>query len=57
LRKKTGFSGFMNSLVGSPRRVNISAPENPVHVTHVGYDNDTGKFIVSTSLCHILRQS
>ncbi|KFX87662.1 hypothetical protein V490_08108 [Pseudogymnoascus sp. VKM F-3557] len=45
LRKKTGFSGFMNSLVGSPRRVNISAPENPVHVTHVGYDNDTGKFI------------
>jgi len=49
LRKKTGFSGFMNSLVGSPRRVNISAPENPVHVTHVGYDNDTGKFIVSTS--------
>lgn len=50
LRKKTGFSGFMNSLVGSPRRVNISAPENPVHVTHVGYDNDTGLFTVSTSL-------
>lgn len=46
LRKKTGFSGFMNSLVGSPRRVNISAPENPVHVTHVGYDNDTGQFTV-----------
>ncbi|KAI5303723.1 signal transducing kinase of the PAK [Ascosphaera pollenicola] len=22
----------------------ISAPENPVHVTHVGYDNHTGKF-------------
>lgn len=47
LRKKTGFSGFMNSLVGSPRRVNISAPENPVHVTHVGYDNETGQFTVS----------
>lgn len=46
-RKKTGFSGFMNSLVGSPRRINISAPENPVHVTHVGYDNDTGLFTVS----------
>lgn len=44
LRKKSGFSGFMNSLVGSPRRINISAPENPVHVTHVGYDNDTGMF-------------
>ncbi len=46
LRKKSGFSGFMNSLVGSPRRVNISAPENPVHVTHVGYDNETGQFTV-----------
>lgn len=55
LRKKTGFSGFMNSLVGSPRRINISAPENPVHVTHVGYDNDTGKFIVSRSVDDILR--
>jgi p21-activated kinase 1 len=50
LRKKTGFSGFMSGLVGSPRRVNISAPENPVHVTHVGYDNVTGKFIVSFNL-------
>lgn len=49
-RKKTGFSVFMNSLVGSPRRINISAPENPVHVTHVGYDNDTGLFTVS-NLC------
>lgn len=49
LKKKGGFSGFMNSLVGSPRRVNISAPENPVHVTHVGYDNETGQFTVSDS--------
>lgn len=46
LRKKTGFSGFMSGLVGSPKRVNISAPENPVHVTHVGYDNQTGQFTV-----------
>ncbi|RDW75228.1 putative STE20 [Coleophoma cylindrospora] len=45
LRKKSGFSGFMNSIgVGSPRNVKISAPENPVHVTHVGYDNQTGQF-------------
>ncbi|KAI9736535.1 MAG: signal transducing kinase of the PAK [Claussenomyces sp. TS43310] len=43
-RKKSGFSGFMNSLVGTKGRVNISAPENPVHVTHVGYDNQTGQF-------------
>jgi p21-activated kinase 1 len=47
LRKKSGFSGFMRDLVGSPKRVNISAPENPVHVTHVGYDNETGQFTVS----------
>ncbi|KAK3350132.1 hypothetical protein B0T25DRAFT_570713 [Lasiosphaeria hispida] len=46
LRKKSGFSGFMNSLslVGSPKKPLISAPENPVHVTHVGYDNTTGQF-------------
>jgi p21-activated kinase 1 len=49
-RKKSGFSGFMSGLVGSPRRVNISPPENPVHVTHVGYDNETGQFTVSFHL-------
>lgn len=49
IRKKSGFSGFMNSIgVGSPRGVKISAPENPVHVTHVGYDNQTGQFTVSS---------
>lgn len=47
LRKKSGFSGFMTSLVGSPRKPLISAPENPVHVTHVGYDSNTGQFTVS----------
>jgi p21-activated kinase 1 len=48
MRKKSGFSGFMNSLVGSPKKPVISAPENPVHVTHVGYDSSTGQFTVST---------
>lgn len=43
-KRKTGFSSFMNNLVGTPRRLNISAPENPVHVTHVGYNYDTGEF-------------
>lgn len=47
LRKKTGISGFMSSLVGSPKKPLISAPENPVHVTHVGYDSQTGQFTVS----------
>ncbi|KAI9794633.1 MAG: signal transducing kinase of the PAK [Peltula sp. TS41687] len=44
IRKKSGFSNFMNSVLGSPRRITISHPENPVHVTHVGYDNETGQF-------------
>lgn len=48
IRKKSGFSGFMSSIgVSSPRGIKISAPENPVHVTHVGYDNQTGQFTVS----------
>jgi p21-activated kinase 1 len=46
LRKKSGFSGFMTSLVGSPKKPLISAPENPVHLTHVGYDSTTGQFTV-----------
>lgn len=46
LRKKSGFSSFMNSMLGSPRTIKISAPENPVHMIHVGYDNITGQFTV-----------
>jgi p21-activated kinase 1 len=46
LKKKSGFSSFMKDLVGTPRRPAISAPENPVHVTHVGYDSNTGEFTV-----------
>ncbi|KAI0888485.1 Pkinase-domain-containing protein [Annulohypoxylon maeteangense] len=44
LRKKSGFSGLMSTLVGSQKKPVISAPENPVHVTHVGYDSSTGQF-------------
>ncbi|KAL8759534.1 MAG: hypothetical protein Q9184_003580 [Pyrenodesmia sp. 2 TL-2023] len=43
-KKGGGFSSFMNSVLGSPRTVKISAPGNPVHVTHVGFDNETGQF-------------
>ncbi|EED23353.1 sexual development serine/threonine kinase PakA [Talaromyces stipitatus ATCC 10500] len=43
-RRKNTFSSFVNSVLGSPRNIKISAPENPVHVTHVGYDNQTGQF-------------
>lgn len=47
-RKKSGLSGFVNSMLGSPRSVKIGAPENPVHMIHVGYDNETGQFTVRT---------
>jgi p21-activated kinase 1 len=48
IRKKSGFSTLMNQMgLGSRGGVKISAPENPVHVTHVGYDQDTGQFTVS----------
>lgn len=50
LRKKSGFSGLMSTLVGSQKKPVISAPENPVHVTHVGYDSNTGQFTVRLSL-------
>lgn len=46
-RKKSGFSSFVNSMLGSPRTIKISGPENPMHMIHVGYDNVTGKFTVS----------
>ncbi|GME23651.1 PAK-box/P21-Rho-binding protein [Neofusicoccum parvum] len=43
-KTKTGFSSFVSGLVGSPRRPTISTPTNPLHVTHVSIDNDTGEF-------------
>lgn len=46
-RKKSGFSTFVNNMLGSPRTIKISAPENPLHMIHVGYDNQTGQFTVS----------
>jgi p21-activated kinase 1 len=51
MRKKSGFSSFVNSMLGSPRTIKISAPENPMHMIHVGYDNVTGQFTVSHNLC------
>lgn len=47
-KKKSGLSSLIGSVLGSPRSssVKISAPENPVHVTHVGFDNETGQFTV-----------
>lgn len=47
-RKKSGFSKFMNSMLGSPK-FTIGAPENPVHLTHVGVDK-TGQYTVRVTL-------
>ncbi len=49
-KKKSPFSSFMTSVLGSPRNIKISNPENPVHVTHVGFDNETGQFTVSRTM-------
>ncbi|KAL9052355.1 MAG: hypothetical protein Q9162_005447 [Coniocarpon cinnabarinum] len=43
-RKKSGLSQRMKDMLSSPRKPQISLPENPVHLTHVGYDNSTGEF-------------
>lgn len=45
-RKKSGFSKLVTSMLGSPKPT-ISAPMNPVHITRVGYDHQTGQFTVS----------
>ena len=56
-RKKSGFSSFMNSMLGSPRTIKISAPENPMHMIHVGYDNVTGQFTVNCILTSLFRSA
>jgi len=45
VRKKSGFAKFVNSMIGSPKPM-ISAPMNPVHITRVGYDHQTGQYTV-----------
>ncbi|KAK4445685.1 hypothetical protein QBC34DRAFT_162536 [Podospora aff. communis PSN243] len=44
LRRKSGFSSFMTSLVGSSKKPLISAPHDAVHVTHVDWDSETKQF-------------
>jgi p21-activated kinase 1 len=45
-KKKSAFTTFMKEMLGSPRRPTISTPTNPMHVTHVSIDNETGEFTV-----------
>ncbi|KAF3902620.1 hypothetical protein ABW21_db0209254 [Orbilia brochopaga] len=43
-KKKGGISGFFGFGDKPLKKVEISQPSNPVHVTHVGYDFETGEF-------------
>lgn len=54
-KKKGTFSSFMSNLVSSPRRPTISTPTNPMHVTHVSIDNETGEFTVRSSAAVVPR--
>lgn len=54
-KKKSVFANLLNGVKSTPRRPTISTPTNPMHVTHVGIDNETGQYTVSvhTSRCPI----
>jgi hypothetical protein len=54
--KKKIFSLFKSS-PSTSRRPTISAPSNATHITHVGIDNETGKFTVSSSRFSSLPQT
>ncbi|KAF1984912.1 Pkinase-domain-containing protein [Aulographum hederae CBS 113979] len=43
-KKKGMFSSLINGVFQSPRRPTISTPTNPMHVTHVSIDNETGQY-------------
>lgn len=45
-KKKSVFANLLNGVKSSPRRPTISTPSNPMHVTHVGIDNETGQYTV-----------
>jgi p21-activated kinase 1 len=49
-KKKGTFSTFVSNMLGSPRRPTISTPTNPMHVTHVSIDNETGEYTVRTAV-------
>jgi p21-activated kinase 1 len=41
---KKGMLGFMSELLNSNKRIEISTPYDPVHLTHVGFNTSTGEF-------------
>ena len=43
-KSKKGVLGFMSELLNTPKRLEISPPYDPVHLTHVGFNSSTGEF-------------
>ncbi|GAA5933751.1 uncharacterized protein JCM15063_001405 [Sporobolomyces koalae] len=44
-KKSKGFSSFLADVFSGPnKKVEISTPYDPVHLTHVGFNSDTGEF-------------
>ena len=39
----------MSDLLSNDKKSEISAPYNPIHLTHVGFNTDTGEFTVSST--------
>ncbi|KZT27905.1 Pkinase-domain-containing protein [Neolentinus lepideus HHB14362 ss-1] len=42
--KKGGMLGFMSDFLTTSKRLEISTPYDPVHLTHVGFNSSTGEF-------------
>lgn len=43
-KSKKGVLSFMSEVFNSSKRVEISTPYDPVHLTHVGFNSSTGEF-------------
>ncbi|KAL0953733.1 hypothetical protein HGRIS_004924 [Hohenbuehelia grisea] len=43
-KSKKGMLGFMSDLLTTNKRLEISTPYDPVHLTHVGFNSSTGEF-------------
>lgn len=43
-KAKKGVLGFMSEVFNSNKRLEISTPYDPVHLTHVGFNSSTGEF-------------
>lgn len=42
--KRGGMLGFMSDFLSQSKRIEISTPYDPVHLTHVGFNSSTGEF-------------